>query len=132
MAGLYGPGRIPNADGLRRGEPISAPDRGFLNLIHVDDAAAAVLAAEMRGRPPRTYLISDGHPVERRVYYEELARLLAAPAPRFASPPADAPATARAASDKRVKNERMAAELKIPLAFPSYREGLAAIVPPTV
>jgi nucleoside-diphosphate-sugar epimerase len=127
MAGLYGPGRIPNAEQIRRGQSIAAPARGFLNLIHVDDAAAVVLAAEERADPPRLYLASDGHPIERHTYYEELARLLAGPAPEFAPAPGDSPAAMRAASNKRINNKRMVAELGVKLAYPSYREGLAAI-----
>jgi nucleoside-diphosphate-sugar epimerase len=128
MAGLYGPGRIPNAVEIRRHQPLAAPQQGHLNLIHVDDAASVVLAADERATAPRSFVVADGHPVERRIYYEELARLLGAPPPDFTVPPADSPAAARAARDKRVKNSRMAAELGVALAYPSYREGLAAIV----
>jgi nucleoside-diphosphate-sugar epimerase len=129
LAGLYGPGRVPNRAPLLAGEPLAVPTEGFLNLIHVDDAVAAVLAAAaLEIEPPRTYLISDGHPAPRGEYYAELARLLGAPAPRFIEPrPGDARA-ARAGADKRICNARMLAELRIALAFPSYREGLAAIV----
>lgn len=128
MAGLYGPGRIPNAQEIRCARPIAAPETGFLNLIHVDDAATVVLAAAERARPPRTFVVSDGHPVERRAYYEELARLLAAQPPRFAAGAPDSPAAARATTDKRVNSARMAAELDPAVQYPSYREGLAAIV----
>jgi nucleoside-diphosphate-sugar epimerase len=128
MAGLYGPGRIPNAEQIRHGRPIAAPAQGFLNLIHVDDAAAVVLAADERAASPRLYLASDGHPIERRAYYEELARLLAGPVPEFAPAPGDAPSALRATSNKRINNARMLAELGVKLAYPSYREGLAAIV----
>jgi nucleoside-diphosphate-sugar epimerase len=128
MAGLYGPGRIPQAAEIRRNEPIVAPEEGYLNLIHVDDAVSVVLAAAERAAPPGTYVVSDGHPVQRREYYEELARRLGAPPPRFAAAPSDSPAALRAASNKRAKNARMLAELGVTLAFPSYREALAAIV----
>ncbi len=128
LAGLYGPGRIPNAAEIRLHQPVAAPEQGYLNLIFVDDAASVVLAADQRANPPRTYLVSDGHPVQRRAYYEALARLLGAPPPKFAPPSPHAPASVRAASDKRVCNARMLAELGVTLAYPSYREGLAAIV----
>jgi nucleoside-diphosphate-sugar epimerase len=128
LAGLYGPGRIPNATEIRRNQPIASPRQGFLNLIHVDDAVAVVLAAERRAKAPRTFVVSDGNPVQRHTYIEELARLLRAPPPRFAPPPADSPANLRAGSDKRVKNTRLLAELSVQLVYPSYREGLAAIV----
>lgn len=128
MAGLYGPGRVPNAAAIRRGETIAAPEVGYLNLIHVDDAAQIVLAAEQRATPPRMYVVADGNPVERREYYDQLARLLAADPPRFAALPVDAPAARRAASSKRINNARLMAELGVSLAYPSFREGLAAIM----
>ncbi|MBI3838316.1 MAG: NAD-dependent epimerase/dehydratase family protein [Planctomycetia bacterium] len=128
LAGLYGAGRIPNAAEIRLNQPIAAPQHRYLNLIHVDDAASVVLAAAERAKPPRTYVVSDGHPVQRRAYYEELARLLGAPPPKFAPPPPDAPASVRAASDKRARSARMLAELGVTLQYPSYHEGLAAIV----
>jgi nucleoside-diphosphate-sugar epimerase len=128
MAGLYGPGRIPNAQALRSGEPIAVAEQGWLNLIHVDDAAEVVLAAERRAPLARTYLVSDGAPVERAEYYAELARVLGAPAPRFVAPASEAPAALRSAASKRVDNRRMRAELDCTLRYPTYREGLAAIV----
>jgi nucleoside-diphosphate-sugar epimerase len=128
LAGLYGPGRIPRSADLVAGRPIDAPARGWLNLIHVDDAAQIVLLAEQRALLPRTYVVSDGQPVVRTEYYAELARLLRAPPPTFVEPVASSPAAARAASDKRIVPRRMFAELRPTLQFPSYREGLAAIV----
>lgn len=129
LAGLYGLGRIPRKDALLAGEPIDAPQHGFLNLIHVDDSVDAVLAAaEADLQLPRRYLITDGTPVERREYYAELARLLGAPAPVFRSPSDVTPAHARATADKRISNARMLAELNVTLRYPSYREGLKAIV----
>ncbi len=44
LAGIYGPGRVPFLDKLCNAEPIPARATGFLNLIHVDDAAAIVMA----------------------------------------------------------------------------------------
>lgn len=129
LAGIYGPGRIPNRAALLAGEPIVVPSEGYLNLIHVDDAASAVLAAAAADVPlPRRYLVSDGHPALRGEYYAELARLLHAPPPRFAAPPPGDPRAARAAADKRISNARMLAELRVALRYPSFREGLAAIV----
>src|SRR5262245_43756932 len=42
LAGLYGPGRIPRSADLIAGQPIDAPSQGWLNLIHVGDAAQIV------------------------------------------------------------------------------------------
>ena len=129
LAGLYGPDRIPRQDVLRAGEAIDAPQHGYLNLIHVDDAVQAVLAAAtVEAALPRCYLVADGNPPQRGEYYAELARLIGAPPPRFRSPDRDTPAYDRAAADKRISNARMLAELKLTLQYPSYCEGLRAIV----
>ncbi|HEX4146118.1 MAG TPA: SDR family oxidoreductase [Pirellulales bacterium] len=128
LAGIYGPGRIPSRQQLAAGQPLAVPADGCLNLIHVDDAASVVLAAELRAPLPRLYVVSDGQPVERRSYYEELARLVGAAPPRFAGAPPGSEALARSASDKRIDNARMRVELAVHLAYPSYREGLAQVV----
>jgi len=130
LAGIYGPDRIPRSKDLLAGAPIDAPKDGWLNLIHVEDAARIVLLAEHIADPPKLYVVSDGQPVIRGDYYRELARLLGAPPPRFVEPPADSPAAARAASDKRVNPRRLFADLSPALLYPSYREGLAAITKP--
>jgi nucleoside-diphosphate-sugar epimerase len=131
LAGLYGPGRIPFLDALRAGEPIPAAGEGYLNLIHVDDAARAVLAAD-RLAPlddgPRILCVSDGQPVRREDYYREVARQIGAPPPRFVAPPADSPRASRAQADRRVSNSQMLAQLKVTLMYPDYRAGLAAII----
>ena len=128
LAGLYGPGRIPLRRQIEAREPLATPSDGFLNLIHVDDAAQIVLLAETYAPPPQCFVISDGHPVPQSEYYEELARLLHAPPPTFQRPDKNSPAARRSESDKRINNARMMAVLRPQLKFPSYREGLAAIV----
>lgn len=129
MAGLYGPGRVPRAESIRRGEPVAASPDGFLNLIHVDDAAACVVAAWSMPHPASMYLIADGHPVVRREYYEEIARLTGSPPPTFVNPPAGHGPT-RSDSNKRIWNARMRRDLLPRPQYPSYREGLRAILRP--
>jgi len=131
LAGLYGPGRTPRAADILSGRAIDAPAQGWLNLIHVDDAAQIVLLADQRARPPRTYVVSDGVPVLRADYYAELARLLGAPPPNLVEPLSNSPAAERATSDKRVNPRRMFDELAPKLLYPNYRNGLAAIVAAT-
>lgn len=133
LAGLYGPGRIPNIDKLQHGEPIAAPSAGWLNLIHVDDAAMVVLAADRwlshaPGDGPHLFCVSDGQPAVRGNYYREAARLLGAPPPRFVEPDPASPAALRAAANRRVSNDKMLGQFGICLSYPSYRAGLAAIL----
>ncbi len=127
LAGLYGPGRIPLKVELRAARPIAVAAHVYLNLIHVDDAAAVVLAAE-NARASALYNVSDGHPVLRRQYYEYLAELLHVAGVAIVDPPPGAPISPRSDSNKRIGNARLMAELGVNLQYPSYREGLAAIV----
>lgn len=131
MAGLYGPGRIPFLDKLRDGEPIPAPQDGWLNLVHIDDAADVVVAVEQalphqNTAGPLVLNVTDGRPVQRGEYYREVARLIGAPEPRFESPDPASPRALRAASNRRIGNARLAALLNLNLAYPSFREGLAS------
>jgi nucleoside-diphosphate-sugar epimerase len=128
LAGIYGPGRIPRLEELLAGTPILAAPEAWLNLIHVDDAARIVLAVEQQVKPPRTYLVSDGHPVRRREYYAEAARLLDAPPPVFAAGASAVAADRRDASDKRVNNARLMCEIDIQLQYSTYKLGLAHTV----
>ncbi|MEM6798079.1 MAG: SDR family oxidoreductase [Planctomycetota bacterium] len=129
LAGIYGPDRVPFLKQLAAGEPIAAPSDGHVNLIHVDDAATATLAAADAGNPlPPVLCVSDGSPPRRADYYGEVARLLEAPAPTFIDPPVNSPRAARAAADKKVRSDLMKQSLGFTLSYPSYRAGLAAIL----
>jgi nucleoside-diphosphate-sugar epimerase len=129
LAGIYGPGRVPFIHELRAGEPIPARTSGWLNLIHVDDAAAVVVAAaEVPLGGMSVYCASDGVPVERGEFYSEVARQIGAPPPRFVEPDPNAPRVARAESNRRISNARMLVDLRVTLAFPDYRAGLADAV----
>ncbi len=127
FAGLYGPGRIPKLADVKAGRPIAVSSHGMLNLIHIDDAAAAVVAAA-QAPLPRTYLIADGRPVLRREFYRYVAGLLRAAEPRFVEPSPDEAARQRGGGDKRVSNRRMIEELGVVLQYPTYRVGLDAIL----
>jgi nucleoside-diphosphate-sugar epimerase len=133
LAGIYGPGRMPFRSLLRAGAPIPAVSDGFLNLIHVVDAASVVLNAAdaiigKSANGPRVYCVSDGQPVQRSEYYCEVARQIGAPEPTFVTPEPDSPRAGRAGSDRRVRNERMLAELGVQLIYPDYHSGLRTIL----
>jgi nucleoside-diphosphate-sugar epimerase len=109
------------------------PQSGYLNLIHVEDAVRVILAAESRAKGPEEgnfhlYVVSDGHPVERGEYYAELARCFGAPPPKLLGVDSSLPTGRRRGGSKRLSNAKMLRELGVTLAYPTYREGLAAIV----
>jgi nucleoside-diphosphate-sugar epimerase len=131
MAGLYGPGRLPKLHHLRAGKPLEVARGATLNLIHIDDAARIVLAAEQHARPPCRFVVADGHPVPRADFYRELSAILDVPPPRFVEPSGDRLDTRRSITSKRVNNARMLRDLKISLVYADYQQGLASIAAET-
>ena len=118
LAGLYGPGRIPRSGDVTAGRPIAGSPDADPNLIHVDDAARAVVAAAALGAvTDRTYVVSDGHPPSRGEYVDLLATRLGVAPPEFEG---------GSGLGKRVRNDRAVHELGLRLQYLSYREGLAA------
>ena len=112
---------------------IAAPSAGWLNLIHVDDAATAVLAAERwlaqgQAAGPHLFCATGDQPVVRANYYREVARRIGAEPPQFVAPDPNSPAAARARANRRISNDKMRKQLGVELAYPSHREGLAAIL----
>lgn len=81
-AGLYGPGSVIGLAGLLTHKPVAGDPDGWLNLLHVEDAAALLLAMAL-GTPARIELGADGHPVTRRDYYAMLAAWAGVPPPCF-------------------------------------------------
>jgi nucleoside-diphosphate-sugar epimerase len=122
FAGMYGPNRLLRKMPLLQGEQLVGDAGRWLNLIHIDDAASAVQAAESSGLAGQIYNIADDEPTARRDFYELLARLLSAPQARFDH--REEPGQ----SHRRVSNARAKRELKWMPRFPSYREGLPAAV----
>ena len=126
LAGIYGPGRLlARVEQLRSGERLTGNPEAWLNLIHVDDAARTVLAAETRGVLGATYLVCDDQPLHRREYYAALAEKVGAPRPQFEELAADAPDRQRL--NKRCVNRRLREDLRVELQFPTVIDGLRAI-----
>jgi nucleoside-diphosphate-sugar epimerase len=133
-AGIYGPGRSA-LDDLRDGTArrIVKPGHVF-GRIHRDDIARAVLAAAASPPPGlRVLHLADDEPAESAVVVEEAARLLGL-VPPLAIPFEEARrsmspmALSFWSENRRISNARTKAALGIEWAYPSWREGLAAIL----
>ena len=124
FAGLYGPDRLPRLDDLKAGRPIAADPESWLNLIHIDDAAAIVCAVAAAAAPQPLYVVSDGHPVLRSDWYGHLAAITGSP------PPAWEPSLpkARGGADKRVDPALLFRDLPIALAHPDPLRGIEAVM----
>ncbi len=127
-SGLYGPGRLLRSGPIKAGEPIQTHPESFLNLIQIDDAAAAtVLALQSSAVPTHPlYLVTDDQPVTRGDFYTTLAALLHAPTPRFVAPPQAE--TARSEANKRLSNARIKEALGFAPRYPTFETGLAAAI----
>jgi len=128
LAGIYGPGRIPRVADVIQNRPIDGPYTGFLNLIHRDDAAGAILATWRKpDRPDRLYLVGDDAPVIRSRFYEKIAALTHSPAPIFRK--TETPSlSARSGGNKRIWNRRLRRDLLPQMRFPTYAEGLTDLL----
>lgn len=126
LAGIYGPGRLPRSAPVLAGVELAIDPDTYLNLIHVEDAATATIAAEQLAEADeaRCYCVCDDSPLKRGEYFAELARQLGAPSPRFAAGEADK--SQRGGGDKRICNAKMHSELGVTLSFPTWPDGLAA------
>ena len=126
FAGLYGPHRLPRLDDLRAGRPIAADPDSWLNLIHVDDAAAVVDAVARADAPRPLYVVSDGHPVRRRDWYGHLATVTGSPAPSW-----DPAAPRSRGADKRVDPSLIFRDLAIAPAHADPLLGIEAAIAAT-
>jgi len=124
FAGLYGPERVVRRAIVERGEPIPGDPAKFLNLIHIEDAARAAVAALQTARGEPLYLVADDRPVTRREYYSSIARLLGAPEPRFELPRPGSAEAQRDATNKRISNRRMRSLLGVELLHQDIASGL--------
>lgn len=126
LAGIYGPGRLLSkvAD-LQARKPLPGRAEAWLNLIHVDDAASAVLtAAADDSSAGKTFLVVDSQPIRRGDYYSQLAVLVGAPPPKFD----DALSRSRGSGglNKRCSQRRLIEELGVVLKYPTIATGLPA------
>ena len=131
-AGIYGPERVPRWQSIRDQIPLPLDPESFLNLIHVDDLAAAIVKISDTKMKSALYCISDGAPVRRRDYYDFIAKLGRWPNPIFedAKPKVPGAPSLRSDGNKRVSNHRLQSELGMELQYASYREGLADLLKP--
>ena len=121
LSGIYGPGRTYLLDRLRAGQA-SAPstESHWVNRIHIEDAAAAVVHLMNLPNPKPIYLVTDSTPLPMRTLYEALAKLVGGPTPPIGEAP-------RAVGSKRLSNARLR-ESGFTLAWPDSRLGHAALV----
>jgi nucleoside-diphosphate-sugar epimerase len=134
LAGIYGPGRSA-LDTVRSGtaKRVIKPGQVF-SRTHVADIAAVLAASIAKPHPGAAYNVCDDDPAPPAEVIEYACRLLNVEPPP-AIPFEDAALSPMARSfyddNKRVRNDRIKSELGVRLAYPSYRDGLKALLTET-
>lgn len=131
LAGIYGPGRGPFSK-VRNGTARRIiKDGQVFSRTHVEDIAQVLAASIAKPNPGAIYNICDDDPAPPEDVIAHAAELLGLPVPpAIPFDEADMTPMARSfyAESKRVRNDRIKNELGIVLKFPTYREGLAALL----
>jgi nucleoside-diphosphate-sugar epimerase len=131
LPALYGPGRSP-LDRLRDGTAriVRKPGQVF-NRVHVDDVVSGLFASMAHPRPGAAYILCDDEPAPADVVMEGAARRLGVPTPPEIDldDPSVSDAMRRFYLDsKRLSNARAKAELGWRPRYPSWRDGLEAML----
>lgn len=131
LPGIYGPGRSA-LDRVKEGKArrIDLPDQVF-SRVHVDDIVTAVAAALRQDAPAGAYNIGDDLPCSGNAVTEHACRLLGLePPPLESLEEANLSEMARGfyAENRRVANGKARRVLGWAPKYPTYVEGLAALL----
>jgi nucleoside-diphosphate-sugar epimerase len=132
VPGIYAADRLP-VERLQKGTPaLRDDDDVYTNHIHADDLAQIIALAIFRARPLRVYHAVDDSDLKMGEYFEQVADAFGLPHP---------PRLARAelaqqvspmmlsfmSESRRLKNERIKAELGVRLHYPTVADLLARV-----
>ncbi len=127
LAGIYGPDRHMLLEQVRSGT-VSGKGEHHLNLIHRDDAVAAIAAAfaAPANITSQVFNVADDGAARKREVVDWLAAALGVKAPDFSGEPA---AGRRAVTpDRVIANARCKAVLRWTPKFSTFREGYGSLL----
>ena len=133
IPGIYAPDReggTPRPRLLKGTAVLQAEDDVYTNHIHANDLARACIAALWRGLPQRITNVSDDTELKMGDYFDMAADLYGLPRPpRLSRSTAQQQLPLMLLSfmgeSRRLDNSRLQRELRVPLHYPTVREGLA-------
>lgn len=131
LAGIYGPGRSA-LEKIKDGtaQRIVKPGQVF-SRIHVEDIATVLEASIARPRQGAIYNVADDEPAPPQDVVAYAAELLdVEPPPETPFEEAEMSSMARSfyGERRRISNDLIKSELKVSLAYPTYREGLRSLL----
>lgn len=131
LAGIYGPGRN-QLKGVIDGTAKRIVKEGqIFSRIHVEDIANVLEASMAKPNPGAIYNVCDDEPAPAPEVVAYAAELLGrTPPPEIPFEEADLSSMARSfyMASRRVSNARIHGELGVELSYPTYREGLKALL----
>lgn len=131
LAGIYGPGRNQLVS-LREGKARRVVKEGqVFSRIHVQDIVVILLASIARPNIGAAYNVCDNEPAppqEVVTYAASLLGMTPPPEVKFEDAELSPMAKSFYAESKRVSNKRIREELGVVLHYPTYREGLTALL----
>lgn len=126
LAGIYGPGRGYWLRQFLSGEArLEGDGSRILNMVHRDDVIGAVEAGLDRGATGSIYNVVDNEPVSQFDLFGWLAQKTGRGMPASAPAPAGLQSR-RGATNKRISNRKLTAELNYRFRYPTFREGFSA------
>jgi len=134
LAGIYGPGRSV-FDKLKAGTARRVNKDGqVFSRIHIEDIASVLEASIARPCAGAVYNVADDEPAAPGDVVAYAAALLGmTPPPEVDFAEADLTPMARSfyEGSRRIGNARIKSELGVKLRYPTYREGLKSLLPPS-
>ncbi len=131
LAGIYGPGR-KQIKAVKDGTAKRIVKEGqIFSRIHVDDIAKVLEASMARPNPGAVYNVCDDEPAPApapSAYAADLPGLEPPPEVPFEEAELSPMARSFYMSSRRVSNRRIHEELGVTLDYPTYREGLKALI----
>lgn len=132
LAGIYGPGRSV-FDKLKAGTARRINKDGqVFSRIHVEDIARVLEASIARPRAGAIYNVADDEPAAPGDVVAYAAEMIGeTPPPEIPFEEADLSPMAKSfyEGSRRIGNGLIKSELEVKLAYPTFREGLAALKP---
>ena len=135
--GFYGPGTgfAPGGDQWEalnaRKFPVVGDGGGVWSFVHIEDAAAATLAALERGRPGAIYNVCDDDPAPVREWLPAIAEAIGAPpprhVPRWVGRLLGRHVVALMCEARGASNARARRELGWAPEWPTWREGIPTL-----
>jgi nucleoside-diphosphate-sugar epimerase len=131
LSGIYGPGSSA-LDNVRNGTARRIDKQGqYFSRIHVEDIARVLAASIAQPSPGEIYNLADDLPCAQEEVVAYAASLLGVELPPLVSfDQAQLSEMARSfyGSSRRVRNDKIKKQFQLDLKYPTYREGLQAII----